>query len=180
MQGRFRRTVPGPFQAEGHRTFRGKAERQMPGALGRRWWSHDFGKHHPAATSPADPGSSTWLILRDAPSVTPLTSKSASWTSSSFRRLHLLEICASLSVPEPARSPRLTGCAQRLRSPYGHAREPFPVSASEPPGSPGGLRISASTTTRGFLTSLHLRTWASPLRETHHDHYQDHPPACRQ
>lgn len=109
-----------------------------------------------------------------------LTSKSASWTSSPIRRLHLLEICASLSAPEPARSARLTGCAQRPRSSHGHAREPSPVSASEPPGSPGGLRISASSTTRGFLTSLHLRTRASPLRETHHDHYQDPPPACRQ
>ena len=110
----------------------------------------------------------------------PLTSKSASWTSSIIRLLHLCGICASLSAPEPARSRRLTGCAQRLRSPHGHARKPFSVSASEPPGSPGGLRISASSTTRGFLTSLHLRTGASPLRETNHDHYLDHPPACQQ
>lgn len=110
----------------------------------------------------------------------PLTSKSASWTSSTIRLLHLCGICASLSVPIPARSRRLTGCSQRLRSPHGHARKPFPVPASEPPGSPGGLRISAPSTTRGFLTSLHLRTRALPLRETYHDNYQDHPPACRQ
>ena len=110
----------------------------------------------------------------------PLTSKSASWISSKIRLLHLRGICASLSVPIPARSRRLTGCAQRLRSPHGHTRKPFPVSASEPPPCPGGLRISASSTTRGFLSSLHLRTRALPLRETHHDHYQDYPPACRQ
>jgi hypothetical protein len=152
----------------------------MPSALGKRWWSHDIDKHHPAATPSADPESSTWLSLQGAPSVPPLTSKSASWTSSKIRLLHLRGICASLSVPIPARSRRLTGCAQRLRSPHGHTRKPFPVSASEPPPCPGGLRISASSTTRGFLSSLHLRTRALPLRETHHDHYQDHPPACWQ
>lgn len=29
-----------------------------PGAVGRRWWSHDIDKHHPAATPPADAGNS--------------------------------------------------------------------------------------------------------------------------